>query len=81
MPFRRTGSNPGPARKAAMDNVDRLRQARRRAVKVQRRIWLLQVAFWPAVALGSVVAAFAAARLIRRRRQAEAQTSELTSKR
>jgi hypothetical protein len=53
-----------------MDNLVRLRQARRRVVKVQRRIWLLQVAFWPAVALGLTVAACAVARLIWLRRRA-----------
>ncbi len=52
-----------------MDNEGRLRQARRRVVTVQRRIWLLQVAFWPAVALGFAVAAFTVVRLIWRRRR------------
>jgi hypothetical protein len=61
-----------------MDNLVRLRQARRRVVTVQRRIWLLQVAFWPAVALGFIAAASAAARLIWRRRQAIARVNDVT---
>jgi hypothetical protein len=60
-----------------MDNLDRLRQARRRVVKAQRRIWLVQVAFWPAVAVGLIVAAFAAAGLMWRRRQAAALVDSL----
>jgi len=67
------------ARKAAVDNLIRLRQARSRVVKVQRRIWLLQVAFWPAIALGFIVAAVAVARLIWRRRQAAAALNEVTA--
>ena len=59
-----------PSRKAAMDNLVRLRQARSRIVTVQRRIWLLQAAFWPVAALCFIVAAVAVARLIWRRRQA-----------
>lgn len=70
--------NPEPSRKAAMDNLVRLRQARGRVVKVQRRIWLLQVAFWPTIALGFIVAAFTVARLISRRRRAAAPVSDVT---
>jgi hypothetical protein len=46
-----------------MDNLVRLRQARNRVVKVQRRIWILQAAFWPVVVLGGIVIATAVARL------------------
>jgi len=61
-----------------MDNLVRLRQARGRVVKVQRRIWLLQVAFWPTVALGSIMAAFTVARLAWRRRRVAAPVSNVT---
>jgi hypothetical protein len=50
-----------------MDNLVRLRQARNRVVKVQRRIWILQAAFWPVVVLGGIVIASAVARLAWRR--------------
>ena len=61
-----------------MDNLVRLRQARGRVVKVQRRTWLLQVAFWPAVTLGFIVAVVAVARLAWRRRRAAAPVSGVT---
>lgn len=61
-----------------MDNLVRVRQARRRVVKVQRRMWLLQVAFWPAVALGFIAAASAVARPIWRRRRAAALVDNVT---
>jgi hypothetical protein len=66
-----------PSRKAAMDNLVRLRQARSRIVTVQRRIWLLQAAFWPVAALCFIVAAVAVARLIWRRRQAAAALDDV----
>ncbi len=50
-----------------MDNLVRLRQARSRVMRVQRRIWILQALFWPAVALGSVAIATTLARLAWRR--------------
>ncbi len=53
-----------------MDNVARLRAARHQAVKVQRRIWLVQLAFWPAVVLTSVILALLGVRWLQRRRRA-----------
>jgi hypothetical protein len=53
-----------------MDNLARLNQVRREAVKVQRRIWLIEAAFWPAVALTFVVIVVVGARLLQRRRRA-----------
>ena len=53
-----------------MDNLARLNQVRREAVKVQRRIWLIEAAFWPAVVLTSVVIVVAGARWLQRRRHA-----------
>ena len=50
-----------------MDNLVRLRQARNRVVKVQRRIWILQAALWPVVVLSGIVIATAVARLAWRR--------------
>jgi hypothetical protein len=50
-----------------MDNLVRLREARSQVVKVQRRIWILQAAFWPVVVLGCIVIATAVARLAWRR--------------
>jgi hypothetical protein len=46
-------------------------------VTVQRRIWLLQAAFWPVAALCFIVAAVAVARLIWRRRQAAAALDDV----
>jgi hypothetical protein len=54
-----------------MDNLVRLRQARDRVVKVQRRIWILQAAFWPVVVLSGIVIATAVARLAWRRYRSE----------
>ncbi len=55
--------------KAVMDNVSRLRQARHEAVKLQRRIWLIQAAFWPTVLLTVVLIAVVAVRWLRRRQR------------
>jgi hypothetical protein len=60
-----------------MDNLVRLRQAPRRIARVQRRIWLLQAAFWAAVAL-SIVTAIAIARLTWRRRHDAAVVNDVT---
>ena len=59
-----------------MDNLVRLRQARRQVVKVQRRIWILQALFWPVVALGSVAIATTVARLAWRRYNAATVTGD-----
>jgi hypothetical protein len=40
-----------------MDTLTRLRRAEKRIVKAQRRVWLLQVAFWPALVLAGLGAA------------------------
>jgi hypothetical protein len=34
-----------------MDTLTRLRHAQKRIFKVQRRVWLVQAAFWPTVVL------------------------------
>jgi hypothetical protein len=52
-----------------MDNVSRLRRARHEAVKLQRRMWLIQAAFWPTVLLTVVVIAVMAVRWLRRRQR------------
>ena len=55
-----------------MDKFARLRQAGTGVAKVQRRIWLLQATFWPAVALGGIAATVAVGRLAWRRLNAGA---------
>lgn len=50
-----------------MDNVARLRRARHEAVKLQRRIWLAQIAFWPAVVLAFGLIAVLGVRWLQRR--------------
>jgi hypothetical protein len=52
-----------------MDNVDRLRQARHQAVKLQRRIWLVQLAFWPVVVLTTLIVVALGVRWLQRRQQ------------
>jgi hypothetical protein len=53
-----------------MDNVARLKQARRTVVTAQRRIWLLQAAFWPALMLSFVLVAVVGVRWLQRRQRA-----------
>jgi lipopolysaccharide export LptBFGC system permease protein LptF len=53
-----------------MDNLARLQQARREVVKVQRRMWLVQAIFWPAVVLLFVLIAVVGVRWLQRRRRA-----------
>ena len=53
-----------------MDNLARLKQVRRETVKVQRRIWLIQLAFWPAVVLTSVLIVVVGVRWWQHRRRA-----------
>lgn len=53
-----------------MDNLARLRQARRKVVKLQRRIWLMEATFWPAVVLTFVLIALTGVRWLQRRRRA-----------
>ncbi len=53
-----------------MDNLARLQQARREVVKVQRRMWLIQAAFWPAVVLFFVLIALVGVRWLQRRQRA-----------
>ncbi len=55
--------------KAVMDNVSRLRRARHEAVKLQRRIWLIQAALWPTVLLTFVLIAVVTVRWLRRRQR------------
>jgi hypothetical protein len=62
-----------------MDNLVRVRQVPSQIVKVQRRIWLLQVAFWPAVTLGSIVAVVAVAKLISRRHREAVVVDDVTA--
>ncbi len=52
-----------------MDNVSRLRRARHEALKLQRRVWLIQVAFWPTVLLTLVLIALITLRWVRRRQR------------
>jgi hypothetical protein len=58
--------------KGVMDNLDRVRPVLTRVAKVQRRIWLLQAAFWPVVTLVGIVAAGAVGVLAWRRHRATA---------
>jgi hypothetical protein len=53
-----------------MDNVARLKQARSTVVKAQRRIWLAQLAFWPALVLSFVLIAVVGVRWLQRRQRA-----------
>jgi hypothetical protein len=51
-------------------DIAQLRQVPVRVVKIQRRIWLLQVTFWFVLVVGGIAAVTAVARSIRRRRRA-----------
>ena len=53
-----------------MDNLTRVRQVRREAVKIQRRIWLVQLAFWPAVVLTVVLIVVVGVQWLQHRRRA-----------
>jgi hypothetical protein len=60
-----------------MDNVARVRRASIQIARVQRRIWLLQTVFWPAVAIGAIVTAVALGSWIWRRRNAAVETDNV----
>ena len=53
-----------------MDNLTRVRQVRREAVKIQRRIWLVQLAFWPAFVLTLVLIVVVGVQWLQHRRRA-----------
>lgn len=59
-----------------MDKFARLRQAGTGVAKVQRRIWLLQATFWPAVTLGGIAATIAIGRRAWRRLNAAAVAND-----
>lgn len=59
-----------------MDNLARVRRASIEVAKVQRRFWLLQTIFWPAVVIGGVVTAVAVGGRMWRRRNAATETDE-----
>lgn len=59
-----------------MDKLARLRQAGTGVAKVQRRIWLLQATFWPAVTLGGIAATVAVGRRAWRRLNAAAVVND-----
>jgi hypothetical protein len=61
-----------------MDNVARLKQARSTVVKAQRRIWLVQAAFWPALVLSFVLIAVVGVRWLQRRQRAVTASTALT---
>jgi hypothetical protein len=50
-----------------MDTVTRLRHTQQRLLKVQRRLWLAQIAMWPTLALTGVAAVAGAVWFLRRR--------------
>ncbi len=60
-----------------MDNVARVRHASMRVAKVQRRIWLLQTIFWPVVAIGGLVTAFAVGSWAWRRRTTAGRANDV----
>ena len=60
----------------ATDNVARVRRASIRVAKVQRRIWLLQTIFWPAVAISGIVTAIAVGSWVWRRRNASVEAND-----
>lgn len=55
-----------------MDNIARLRQVPAHVVRVQRRIWLLQAAFWSLITLSCIAAVIAVTRSMRRQHDATA---------
>lgn len=61
-----------------MDNLARVRHASRQVARVQRRIWLLQTLFLPAVALCGIAITLALAGRARRRRAAVAKASDVS---
>jgi hypothetical protein len=61
----------------AMDNVARVRRASIRVAKVQRRIWLFQTIFWPAVAIGGLVTAIAVGSWVWRRRNPTVEANDV----
>ncbi|MGE2717159.1 hypothetical protein ACQI4L_24145 [Mycolicibacterium litorale] len=50
-----------------METVTRLRHAQRRILKVQRRLWLAQIAMWPTLVVTGVAAVAGVVFLLRRR--------------
>ncbi|BBY18365.1 hypothetical protein [Mycolicibacterium litorale] len=50
-----------------MDKVTRLRHAQQRILKVQRRLWLAQIAMWPTLVITGVAAVGGVVWLLRRR--------------
>ncbi|MCT7658877.1 hypothetical protein [Mycobacterium deserti] len=56
-----------------MNTLSRLRRAEKRVLKAQRRVWLLQAAFWPTVVLAGLGAAGLLAVRLRSRSDGPAQ--------
>ena len=50
-----------------MDNLTRVRHARQRVVKVQRRVWLAQALMWPTIVAVGMLSAGGLAWILRRR--------------
>lgn len=50
-----------------MDTVTRLRHTRQRLMKVQRRLWLAQIAMWPTLVITGVAVVAGVVWLLRRR--------------
>ncbi|WP_197375716.1 hypothetical protein [Mycolicibacterium baixiangningiae] len=50
-----------------MDTVTRLRHAQQRILKVQRRLWLAQLAMWPTLVITGVATVAGVVWLLRRR--------------
>jgi hypothetical protein len=57
-----------------MDTLTRLRHAQKRIFKVQRRVWLVQAAFWPTVVLAGLGAG--ALLFVRQRDKRQTSTPE-----
>ncbi|MFS0898229.1 hypothetical protein [Mycolicibacterium litorale] len=50
-----------------METVTRLRHAQQRILKIQRRLWLAQIAMWPTLAVAGTVTVAGVVVLLRRR--------------
>ena len=62
-----------------METLVRAQRASLKVARVQRRIWLIQALFWPAVVIGGLLTAAAAARWVRNRRTASAETCDVVT--